>query len=59
MEQVKHLGFLQKKLTTYSRKQFSQKVSPDMFERVLNNTNSYFDESYSSQLLTHPLNILI
>ena len=30
-----------------------------MFERVLNNTNSYFDESYSPQLLTLPLNLYI
>ena len=45
MEPAKHLSwsFLPKKLTTYSRKQFLQKVTPYMFERVLNNTNFYFE----------------
>ena len=33
------------KLTAYSRKQFSRKNPPEMFESVLKNTNSYFDES--------------
>ena len=49
MKPVKHLSwsFLQKKLTTYSRKQLLQKAPPLTFERVLNNTNFYFDESYS------------
>ena len=39
MEPVKHLSwsFLQKKLTVYSRKQFSQKVPPFMLEAILNN----------------------
>ena len=31
---------------SYSRKQFPQKNPPQMFESVLKNTNSYFDESY-------------
>ena len=46
METVKHLkwSFLQKTLTAYSRKQFSQE---QMFERYLNNTDSYSDESCS------------
>ena len=46
MEPVKHLScsLLQKKLTTYSRKQFLRKYLPYMFERVLKNTNSYFDD---------------
>ena len=30
-----------------------------MFETALNNTNFYFDESYSLQLLTPPLNLYI
>ena len=30
-----------------------------MFESVLNNTNFYFDESYSPQLLTPPLNLQV
>ena len=48
MEPVKHLScsLLQKKLTAYSRKQYPQKKSTLMFERILKNTNSYFDESY-------------
>ena len=54
IDPVKHLSwsFLQKRLTVYSRKQFSPKVPPHMFERVLNNTNFYYDESYSPQLLS-------
>ena len=36
---------LQRHLTAYSQKQL---VLPQMFERVLNNTTSYFDVSYSS-----------
>ena len=58
MEPVKHLkwSFLQKTLTAYSRKQFSQERK---FERYVNNTSSYFDESCSWQLLTHPLNLWI
>ena len=49
MEAVKYLSwnFLQKLLTFYSRKQFPSKIPPSKFERVLKNTNSYFDESYS------------
>ena len=37
IEPDKHLSwnFLQKTLTAYNRKQFSQKVPPYMFERVL------------------------
>ena len=59
METVRHLScsVLHKKLTAYSRKQFSQKVPPYMIEWVLNNTKFYFDESYSHQLLTAPLNL--
>ena len=59
MKPVKHLSwsFLQKKLTAYSRKQLLEKAPPLTFERVLNNTNFYFDESYSPQLLTAPLNL--
>ena len=50
MESVKHINwrFLQKALTADSRKQISQKVPPWMFKNVLDNTNSYFNESYSS-----------
>ena len=46
MESFKHLNwsFLPKKLTVYSRKQISQKVSPWISERVLNNANFYFDK---------------
>ena len=49
MELVKHLSwsFLQKELAAYRRKQFPQKNPPYMFERVLNNTNFYFNESYT------------
>ena len=41
MELVKHLnwGFLQTKLTAFSRKQFLQRILPLMLERILNNTN--------------------
>ena len=58
---MKHLNwnFLQKRLIVYSRRQFSQKALPLTFERVLNNTNIYFDESYSAQLLKPPLNLQI
>ena len=46
---VKHLSwsFLEKTLTAYSRKQFRQIIPPQTFERVLDNTDSYFDESNS------------
>ena len=48
MGPVKHLSqrFIEKMLTTYSRKQFPQKIPHQKFERVLNNADSYFDESY-------------
>ena len=51
--QTSKVELCRKKVNIYSQNQFS------MFERYLNNTNSYFDESYSSQLLTHPLNLII
>ena len=59
MKPVRHLSwsFLPTRLMAYSPKQFSQKFPPYMFERVINNTNFYFDKSYSSQILTHPLNL--
>ena len=55
MEPVENITwrFLQKKLTAYNRK----KNPPQMFETVQNNTNSYFDESFSPQLLTPSLNL--
>ena len=58
MEPVKHLkwNFLEKKLTFIAESNFRKKK---MLERYLNNTNSYFNESYSFQLLTHPLNLII
>ena len=58
MEPVKDLkwNFLEKKLTFIAESNFRKKK---MLERYLKNTNSYFDESYSSQLLTHPLNLII
>ena len=56
IEPVKHLcwGFLQKKLTAYSRKKTISAKNPtlDIWEGVLNNTNSYFDESYSPNINT-------
>ena len=35
------------------------KPPPKMFGRVLNNNSFYFDEYYSPQLLTPPLNLYI
>ena len=45
------LELFTKRLKVYSQKLFSQKVLSSMFERVLNNTNIYFEEWYSPQLL--------
>ena len=51
MGKFQHLSwsFLQKKLLAFNRRQFLYKIPPWIFDRVLNNTNSYFDESYSSK----------
>ena len=55
MEPVKYLiwHFLRKKLTAYSREQFPPKIPLLKFEKILNNTNFYFDESYCSNY-EHP-----
>ena len=55
MEPLIHLScsFLQNKLKAYSQKKtiFANNSTLDIWE-VLNNTNSYFDESYSPNINT-------
>ena len=54
--QIKSFIYSQK-LSAFIQKQCSEKVPPYRFQRVLNNTNSYFDEYYTPTVNTSSTSI--